>query len=111
MGGSTVGGLAAAVGGVCGMQLGCVFCFCFCFSVVVVLVYCCGGSGVIRWWVGCGALMGASNGGGLWVVVGVVGFFILYFYIYFYFVFLYIVGFFNVILILKYIILIYRIEE
>ena len=81
MGGSTVGGLAAAVGGVCGMQLGCVFCFCFCFSVVVVLVYCCGGSGVIRWWVGCGALMGAINGGGLWVVVGVVGFFILYFYI------------------------------
>ena len=79
MGGSTVGGLAVAVGGVCGMQLGCVFCFCF--SVVVVLVYYCGGSGVIRWWVGCGALMGASNGGGLWVVVGVVGFFILYFYI------------------------------
>ena len=30
---------------------------------------------------------------------------------FFYFVFLYIVGFFNVILILKYIILIYRIEE
>ena len=64
-----------------GMRLGCVFCFCFCFSVVVVLVYCCGGSGVRRWWVGCGALMGANSGVGLWVVVGVVGFFILYFYI------------------------------
>ena len=38
MGGSTVGGFAVAVGGVCGMQLGCVFCFCFCFSMVVVLV-------------------------------------------------------------------------
>ena len=48
--------------------------------------------------------MVAGNGGGLWVVVGVVGFF-------FFFVFLYIVGFFNVILILEYIILIYRIEE
>ena len=55
--------------------------------------------------------MVAGNGGGLWVVVEVLGFFILYFYIYFYFVFLYIVGFFNVILISKYIILIYRIEE
>ena len=62
--------------------------------------------------------MGAGNKGGLWVVVGVVGFFILYFYIFFiyififlYFVFLYIVGFFNVILIVEYIILIYRIEE
>ena len=29
-----------------------------------------------------GALMVASSEGGLWVVVGVVGFFILYFYIY-----------------------------
>ena len=48
--------------------------------------------------------MVAGSGGGLWVVVGVVIF-------YFYFVFLYIVGFFNVILILEYIILIYRIEE
>ena len=47
--------------------------------------------------------MVAGSGGGLWVVVGVVGFF--------YFVFLYIVGFFNVILILEYIILIYRIVE
>ena len=28
-----------------------------------------------------GALMVAGSGGGLWVVVGVVGFFILYFYI------------------------------
>ena len=48
--------------------------------------------------------MVAGSEGGLWVVVGVVSFF-------FYFVFLYIVGFFNVILILEYIILIYRIEE
>ena len=59
--------------------------------------------------------MVASSEGGLWVVVGVVGFFILYFYIYifiyFCFLFLYIVDFFNVILIVEYIILIYRIEE
>ena len=40
--------------------------------------------------------MVAGSGGGLWVVVGVVGFFILYFYI--------LLVFFNVILI-------YRIEE
>ena len=45
--------------------------------------------------------MVAGSGGRLWVVVGVAGFF-------FYFVFLCIVGFFNVILILEYIILIYR---
>ena len=31
-----------------------VFCCCFCFSVVVVLMFCCGGFGVRRWWVGCG---------------------------------------------------------
>ena len=49
--------------------------------------------------------MVAGSGGRLWVVVGVVGFF------FFFFVFLCIVGFFNVILILEYIILIYRIEE
>ena len=47
--------------------------------------------------------MVAGSGGGLWVVVGVVGFFILYSYIF--------LVFFNVILILEYIILIYRIEE
>ena len=46
--------------------------------------------------------MGAGNKGGLWVVVGVVGFFILYFYI--------LLVFFNVILTFVYIILIYRIE-
>ena len=47
--------------------------------------------------------MVSGSGGGLWVVVEVVGFF--------YFAFLYIVGFFNVILILEYIILIYRFKE
>ena len=50
--------------------------------------------------------MVAGSRGGLWVVVGVVGFFLFLF-----FVFLYIVGFFNVILIFVYIILMYRIEE
>ena len=79
----------------------CVFCccFCFCFSVVVVLVFYCGGSGVRRWWGvdGCRQWGWAvSCGGGGW---------------FFYFVFLYIVGFFNVILILVYIILMYRIKE
>ena len=50
-----------------------VFC-CFCFSVAVVLVFWC--ETVVG-----GALMVIGNEGGLWVVVGVVGCFVLYFYI------------------------------
>ena len=47
---------------------------------MVVLVFCYGGSGVRRWWVGCGwGVDGCWQRG--WAVVGVVGFFILYFYI------------------------------
>ena len=82
----------------------CVFVCCFCFSVVVVWVFYCVIFGVRRWWVGCGW---GVDGCWLWgwaVGCGGGGWF-------FYFVFLYIVGFFNVILILEYIILIYRIEE
>ena len=50
------------------------------------LFFCGGGFGVLLWGFWCemvvgGALMVASSGGGLWVEVRVVGFFILYFYI------------------------------
>ena len=105
MGGWVGGGwVSGGSGWMCGMRLGCVFCCCFCFSMAVVLVFYCGGFGVGWWWVGCGwGIHGCwqrgwavSCGGGGW---------------FFYFVFLYIVDFFNVILILKYIILMYRIEE
>ena len=55
MGGWVNGGwVSNGSGRLCVMRLGCVFCCCFCFSVVVVLVFCYGGSGVRRWWVGCG---------------------------------------------------------
>ena len=74
------GWVSCGSGWVCGMRLGCVFCCCFYFSVVVILVFCCVIFGV-RWWDVGGALMVAGNWDGLWVVVGVVGFFILYFYI------------------------------
>ena len=71
------------------MRLDCDFC-CFCFS--------CGGDfGVLLCYFWCetvvvvgGALMVASSEGGLWVVVGVVGFFILYFYIYIFILYFYI---------------------
>ena len=72
--------VSSSSGRVCGMWLGCVFCGCFCFFVVVVLVFYYVIFGV-RWWDVGGALMVAGNWDGLWVVVGVVGFFILYFYI------------------------------
>ena len=104
MGGWVGGGwVSNGSGWVCGMRLDCGFCW-FCFSVMVVLVFYCVISVVRRWWVGCewdvdgcwqwGWAVGCGGGG--W---------------FFYFVFLYIVGFFNVILILEYIILIYRIEK
>ena len=73
-------------------------------SVVVVLVFCCVISGVRQWWVACGWGVDGCWQRGWAVSCGRGGWF-------FYFVFLYIVGFFNVILILEYIILIYRIEE
>ena len=108
MGGWVGGGWVSGDSGwVCGMWLDCVFCcFCFyfCFSVVVVLVFYCVISGVRRWWVGCGWGVDGCWQRGWAVGCGGSGWF-------FYFVFLYIVGFFNVILILEYIILIYRIEE
>ena len=56
-----------------------------CF-LLLFLFFCSSGFGVLLWGFWCetvvgGALMVVGSGGGLWVVVGVVGFFILYFYI------------------------------
>ena len=54
MGGWVGGGwVSSGSGWACGMRLDCDFC-CFCFSMVVVLVFCCGGSSMRQWWVGCG---------------------------------------------------------
>ena len=99
-----MGGLAAAVGGCvgCGWVVSFVVVFVFLWrwfwcSTVGVLVWDGGGWDVGGGIHGCWQRGWAvSCGGGGW---------------FFYFVFLYIVGFFNVILILKYIILMYRIEE
>ena len=62
-----------------------------CF-LLLFLFFCGGGFGVLLWGFWCetvvgGALMGAGNGGELWVVVGVVGFFffLLYIFIYWFF--------------------------
>ena len=62
-----------------------------CF-LLLFLFFCGGGFGVLLWGFWCemvvgGALMVAGNGGELWVVVGVVGFFffLLYIFIYWFF--------------------------
>ena len=60
----------------CSGGFGVLLCYFWCETMV-------GGMWVGRWWVGCGwGVDGCwQRGCGLWVVVGVVGFFILYFYI------------------------------